>query len=163
MKDELRAKEALAMLVTELAFAFDNHQKKSPEDVGQGWVKISLPLHPMYADAVSFQKGLSDGFLSVMVERRRHRDGASFPFGRWHLSISHNSYIRTSRNQNKPGRMPSWDELKEARYKFLPPGVNVALMFPPEDLYYNLHPTCLHLLEIPVSFAIDPNANGGGI
>lgn len=57
--------------------------------------------------------------------------------------------------------MPTWDEIKEARYKFLPLDVNMAIMFPPVSMYYNRHATCLHLLEVPVSLAIDLRQRGG--
>lgn len=155
----MRAKEAMGILAT--ALAYEQHEKTGlkipPEDVGDGWKKIQLPSHPMYANAANFAKQIRDGYLNVMVEHRKKRDDPKiFPFGRWHLSISHNPLL--------PGRMvrmPTWEEMKDARYKFTPNGVNMAIMFPPDELYYNLHPTCLHLLEIPVCLALDPKKNGG--
>ena len=54
----------------------------------------------------------------------------------WHLSISH------------PNRLPTYDEVKEARYKFLPDDVHMAMIFPPRREFVNLHPTCFHLWEI---------------
>lgn len=56
---------------------------------------------------------------------------------RWHLSISH------------PTRYPKWDEIKEARYKFLPTGITVAMILPPPSEYVNIHKNCFHLHEIP--------------
>ena len=55
---------------------------------------------------------------------------------RWHLSISH------------PTRYPKWDEIKEARYKFLPDEVTMAQILPPRGEYVNVHPNCFHLHEI---------------
>ena len=56
---------------------------------------------------------------------------------RWRLSISH------------PARYPKWDEIKEARYKFLPAEITVALILPPPSEYVNVHQNCFHLHEIP--------------
>ena len=55
---------------------------------------------------------------------------------RWHLSISH------------PARLPSYEELKAARYKFLPDDIYVAQIFPPQSEFVNLHPYCIHLYEL---------------
>jgi len=131
-----------------------------PVDVGDGWVKITLPKHPIFEKTASYQKLIGPGFLICMVEKRMNDDKAIFPDGRWHLSISHNMVVRTG-PLNTPGRFPTWEEIKEARYKFIPDNANMAIMFPPSELYYNLHDTCLHLLEIPVALALDPQKQGG--
>jgi hypothetical protein len=46
-------------------------------------------------------------------------------------------------------RYPTWDEIKEARYKYLPAEITVALILPPLGEYVNVHPNCFHLYEIP--------------
>ena len=56
--------------------------------------------------------------------------------GKWHLSIS------------KANEIPSYDEIKEARYKFIPDDVTMAQIFPPKKEFVNLHPYCHHLWEI---------------
>jgi hypothetical protein len=56
--------------------------------------------------------------------------------GRWHLSISHRH------------RYPSWDEIREARYRFVPDDVMMAMLLPPRSEYVNIHPNCFHLHEI---------------
>lgn len=56
--------------------------------------------------------------------------------GKYHLSIS-----------NKK-RLPTYNELKEARYRFLPDNVTMAQLFPPKAEFVNIHPNCLHLWEI---------------
>lgn len=56
--------------------------------------------------------------------------------GMWHLSISH------------PNRNPMYDEIKEARYKYMPDNINVAVLFPPIDEFVNLHSFCFHLWQI---------------
>ena len=54
----------------------------------------------------------------------------------WHLSISH------------PTRLPTWDEIKDARYRFLPDRITVAQLLPPRKEWTNIHDFCLHLWEI---------------
>jgi hypothetical protein len=54
----------------------------------------------------------------------------------WHLSISH------------PNRYPTWDEIKEARERFLPANLSFAMRFPPaSEPYVNMHTNCFHLWE----------------
>jgi len=54
----------------------------------------------------------------------------------WHLSISH------------PSRYPTWEEIKEARYRFIPDEITMAQILPPRKEYINLHNNCFHLWEI---------------
>jgi len=54
----------------------------------------------------------------------------------WHLSISH------------PKRYPTWDEIKFARYQFMPGDITVAMLLPPPDRYVNVYDTCFHLHQI---------------
>lgn len=54
----------------------------------------------------------------------------------WHLSISH------------PMRYPTYDEIKEARYKYIPDDVYMAMIFPPQNEFVNIHPNCFHLWQI---------------
>lgn len=56
--------------------------------------------------------------------------------GKWHLSIS----IKDAQ--------PSYKEIKEARYKYLPNNITVAQLFPPKEEFVNIHPYCHHLWEI---------------
>lgn len=56
--------------------------------------------------------------------------------GKYHLSISH------------PSRLPTYDELKNARYKYTPNHLYMAQIFPPKDEFVNLHKYCLHLWQI---------------
>lgn len=53
-----------------------------------------------------------------------------------HLSISHEN------------RYPTWDEIKAARYKYMPADMMVAMLLPPEGEYVNVHENCFHLWEI---------------
>ena len=53
----------------------------------------------------------------------------------WHLSISNAS------------RLPTWDEVKAARYEFLPKDKTFAMLLPPDEEYVNVHEYCFHLYE----------------
>jgi hypothetical protein len=54
----------------------------------------------------------------------------------WHLSISHES------------RYPTWDEIKEARYRLCPANINMAMFLPPKSEYVNIHENCFHLWQV---------------
>lgn len=58
--------------------------------------------------------------------------------GLWHLSIS------CRKNQ------PSYKEIKEARYRYVPDDVIMAQIFPPMREFVNVHPFCHHLWEIGI-------------
>ena len=57
----------------------------------------------------------------------------------WHLSISHE-------NINK---QPSYREIKEAMYKFIPDDVTMAMIFPLSKEWVNVKDNCYHLFQIP--------------
>lgn len=67
--------------------------------------------------------------------------------GAWHLSLSHRTYDQHGRT--KPGRLPTYEELKEARYRFVPDDVTMAQLFPPSADWVNVHETTLHLWQVP--------------
>lgn len=56
--------------------------------------------------------------------------------GLWHLSISH------------PYRYPTYDELKKARYDYMPDEIMAAQIFPPKKDFINVHPFCFHLWQL---------------
>lgn len=56
--------------------------------------------------------------------------------GKQHLSISRRT------------RYPTWDEIKRARYTFLPDGLTMAMLLPPKNEYVNIHQNCFHLWQI---------------
>lgn len=86
-----------------------------------------------------YQRKVSDGHLSVLVGAEAAKNGP-----RWHLSISH----RTNGYPPKPGRYPTWDEIKDARYRFMPGDITVAQILPPQDEYVNVAPTTFQLWQI---------------
>jgi len=72
-------------------------------------------------------KVFSEGSLKIII---------SEDAGRLHLSVSH------------PLRYPTWDEIKEIRYKYLPNEKTFGILLPPKEEYVNVHPNCFHLWEI---------------
>lgn len=88
-----------------------------------------------------YQAEVDDGHLTVIV--------ADEPDG-WHLSISHRlSTVDPATGRPAAGRLPSYEELKAARYRFCPNAVCMAQIFPPREEFVNHHPTTLHLWEVP--------------
>jgi hypothetical protein len=85
-----------------------------------------------------YQREVADGHLSVLVGCET---GNGWP--QWHLSISH----RTNENPPRPGRYPDWDEIKDARYRFVPGDVDMVMHLPPESEFVNVHETCFHLWQ----------------
>lgn len=75
------------------------------------------------------QEAYVKGKLRALVSLNRERDGR-----RWmHLSIS------------RSDRLPSWEELRDAKNELLGRHVKAIQVLPPEDEYVNIHPNVLHL------------------
>ena len=68
-----------------------------------------------------------EGDLVIMV---------SIDDGMWHLSISHKY------------RYPTFDEIRDARYKYIPDEITMAMIYPPKAEYVNVCSTYFHLWEI---------------
>lgn len=109
-----------------------------------GWHRIPTPEHLALAcpNARVWQREVEDGHLSVI--RTVERDSPYLPW-RTHLSISH----RLSDGTRAPGRYPTWDEQKEAVWRFAP-GKEMASYLLPEgsEDYVNVHPTTFHWWEV---------------
>jgi hypothetical protein len=60
----------------------------------------------------------------------------------WHMSISH------------PTRLPTWEEVRDARYELIPDEVTMALLLPPRDEYVNVHEFCLQLYQVPADYVL---------
>lgn len=88
-----------------------------------------------------YMRDVGDGHLMVLVGKE---PDPAYDRPMWHLSISH----RTNTEPPRPGRYPDWDEIKDARYRFIPDEVTVAMLLPPRDEYVNVHDTCFHLHEL---------------
>jgi hypothetical protein len=96
------------------------------------WFPVQAPLPGLEA----WQRDLADGHLTVL---RSTDDGVV------HLSISHRRVDRSG--DLVPGRYPTWNEIKEARYRFGPPDVAMVMVLPPKDQYVNVHETTFHLWQ----------------
>lgn len=106
------------------------------------WRRVPVPdfMIAQWPNARCWQKEVADGHLSVI--RTIEPQG-----GKWrvHLSISH----RLSDGTRAPGRYPTWDEQKEACYRFAA-GKPLASYLPPEgdESYVNVHETTFHWWEV---------------
>ena len=106
------------------------------------WLCVKSPMP--YCKAYTQEVG--DGHLTVFVGQEPSGKNGDF---KWHLSISHrSSKLLTPEGHPLPGRIPTWDEIKTARYKFVPDQVYMAMILPPMSEYVNVHPTTMHLHEI---------------
>lgn len=108
------------------------------------WRRTAVPgpLAAMAPNARCWQREVDDGgHLSVL--RTIERDGPDRPW-RTHVSISHRLA------DGSPGRYPTWDEQREAVWRFAP-GKMMASYLPPQesDEYVNVHPTTFHWWEVP--------------
>jgi hypothetical protein len=116
-------------------------------DLG-GWVRVPRSEYDEFLAKATgasglriYQMNVHDGHLMVLTGAETA--GRDEP--RWHLSISH----RTNEHPPKPGRYPTWDEIKDARYRFMPPDIYVAQILPPADEFISVMDSCFHLWEIP--------------
>jgi hypothetical protein len=102
-----------------------------------GWKRIKVPELVLKGspETRGWQREVRDGHLSVLL---------SIEDGLAHLSISH----RRSDGTRLPGRYPTWEEIKDARYRFAPLDVTMAMLLPPQDQYVNDHPTTFHLWQV---------------
>lgn len=97
-------------------------------------------------DVILWEQMPSSGPLLTFYAARRP-DGklmaalAREPSG-WHMSVSFTPA------PDQPLRLPTWDELKDARYRFVPDRARMAALLPPRAEWVDVHPTCLHLWEI---------------
>ena len=102
-------------------------------------VKSMAPHLKMY------QCDVGDGHLSVFVGQEPNAAGED----KWHLSISHrSSLLVTAAGNPMPGRFPTWDEMKDARYRFMSRHVWIAILLPPPTDYLNVCRTCFHLHQV---------------
>jgi hypothetical protein len=92
-----------------------------------------------------YQRKVDDGHLTVFVGREPLGPNGSL---RWHMSLAHNRSMVGPGGGAIPGRIPTWDEIKEARYAFCPDDSYMAMILPPKKEYVNVHPTTMHLHEM---------------
>lgn len=100
----------------------------------KGWTPVSLPpIALIMTGAQAWEKQVEDGTLRIL----RSKDD-----GMWHASISFRP------DEDYDTRYPTWDEIKEMRYGFLPDKAQVVMALPPKDEFVNIHETTFHLWEI---------------
>lgn len=111
-------------------------------DTPSGWRRVPTEefIKDAYPNARTWQKECDDGHLTVIRTVEQHSFG-----GRWlaHLSISH----RTNDHPPRPGRYPTWDEQKEAVWRFVAGKRMVSYLPAQNDPYINVHPTTFHWWE----------------
>jgi len=105
-------------------------------------VKTGEIMRAAYPGTRAYQRDTGDGHLTIFVGREP--DLPRFERPMWHLSISH----RTNDHPPQPGRYPTWEEIVDARYRFIPNEVHVAMLLPPREEWVNVHSTTFHLWEI---------------
>jgi hypothetical protein len=115
-------------------------------DLG-GWVRLPRGKYENFLAETtsapnlrSYQRNVDDGHLTAFVGAEARAGGPC-----WHLSISH----RTNEARPKPGRYPTWDEIKDARYRLMPADIYVAQILPPPSEFLSAHETTFHLWQIP--------------
>lgn len=101
------------------------------------WVEVGVPDEVRAASPhlTAYQSPRKGGALLVYAGPEAH--------GEWHLSISWQT-----RNPQPGDRVPSWEEIKEARYRFCPPDLHMAMVLPPLSEYVNYHATTMHLFQV---------------
>lgn len=94
----------------------------------EGWVRMPPPTAAT-ANCQWWQNHEKMLAVAVAVEANR-----------WHLSIS-----------SPPGKRPppTWEEIRDARYEFLPDDIYACMILPPKKEYVNVHPNTFHLWEVP--------------
>lgn len=89
-----------------------------------GWIQITSDR---FEAAVPHGRAFGKGGCTAIV---------SIDEGRWHLSIA------------RRDRLPTWEELGDARDSLLPPDLFFCVPHPPRSYWINIHEYCLHLYEI---------------
>ena len=111
-----------------------------------GWHEMAIhivrPLaRRMGSDSLRvFERRLSATERLVVFTERHPMDGSR---RRWHLSISHQ--VLDEQGHGRPGRYPTWDEIKDARYRFTPSDIEMCMILPRPQDFVNVHETCFHL------------------
>lgn len=101
--------------------------------------KFRIPV-PSFMDIPTYEEQDDNGFYSTgafkigeLVVLISHNEDE----GGWHMSMS------------KKDKMPTYEEMKDMRYKMLPNRIYACEIFPPREEFVNRHPFCRHLWEMP--------------
>lgn len=111
----------------------------SPEAARIQWRRQAEATRiPHCHDCRAYLADVSDGVLKALVSHDEVRPGLLL----WHLSVSFRG------PNGELCRLPSWDELKHAKFQLVPADVPMILLFPRRQApYVNVHNTTLHLFE----------------
>lgn len=88
-----------------------------------------------------YEADIGDGVLRAIVSQDK---AGHFGARLWHISVSHRM------RNGEFLRVPSYDEIKHAKYSLLSVDVPMQLIFPKKGIgkkFVDLHPTTLHLWE----------------
>jgi hypothetical protein len=112
-----------------------------PDSSKYKWVEQRLPPDFPAANARCFEgtNPRTGRELTVLVSQDA---------GRWHLSIS------------SPSTNPSWEDITEARYRFLSAEAFMVMCLPPKEFYVNVHQHCFHLWETQDIHLVNLNKGG---
>lgn len=102
-------------------------------------IPVSGPM-ALFANQCGTKMYRSNKGCSIIVSNNEN--------GRWHLSIAHLL------------RYPKWDEIKDARYKFIPDNIHVVMALPPKKFYINTHKNAFHLWQTKEKHLIETIENG---
>lgn len=106
-------------------------------------IPASWRLHQRRGDGAHYVQALT--MMSVIVSGDTERDGK-----RWiHLSIAH------------PTRLPTWEELVDAKEWILGREAYAVQVIPPRERYVNQHPFCLHLWSCADGHPLPDFTRGG--
>lgn len=111
-----------------------------------GWHEMPLSTeraaaHRMGSERIHIYERMLSPTERLVVFTEQHPMDAEARRG-WHLSISHQVF---DGDRGKPGRYPTWDEIKDARYRFTPPEIEMCMILPRPSDFVNIHETCFHL------------------
>lgn len=95
---------------------------------------IELPIPPMLEKAKRI--GAVESDLRVFVYLANTVMVGSSDEG-WHMSISREDCL------------PSWADVRDARYELCPKDITMAMLLPPEGEYVNVHKFAFHLWQVP--------------
>jgi hypothetical protein len=99
------------------------------------WRQVDLDVEILNApEAAWWARNVRDGRLLVCITDEPHG---------LHLSISFRNH------RGDPTRYPSWDEVADARYRFLPHDRDFVQHLPSPAEYVAMHDTTFHLHEHP--------------
>jgi hypothetical protein len=111
----------------------------------EAWAQVPIPpalLKKLEPGTRSYIRKVEDGFLRLFVSPSSKVSPA------WHASISHVSKVLGLDGQPIFTRLPSWEEVVEARYIFIPDEANMTLAIPRKSDAETGASRTFHLIEV---------------